>query len=247
MESEFKVLLDADASTGTNDRTSTRVKTFQMSRLTLALMAFTLCLATGGAVFLFSNARVKVSAVFKKGQRPATNTFHHALRQISNRAAIHLEGVHDPAINTSVKWMNKVDQAHSQGDLELKDNEILIPQNGLYFVYSQASFRVSCSSTDDDLTSNHMIHLSHTVKRWSRSFGSNDERSYQTLLHSVRTVCQGTASKDPDSAGSYFSAVYMGAVFDLKSGDRLKTVMEEKMLEKLEEDAGKTYFGVFAL
>ncbi|XP_014870703.1 tumor necrosis factor-like [Poecilia latipinna] len=242
MESEFKILLDADASTGTNDRTSTRIKTFQMSRLTLALMAFTLCLATGAAVFLFSNARVK-SAVSDEG----SSAFHHALRQISNRAAIHLEGVHDPAINTSVKWMNKVDQAHSQGDLELKDNEILIPQNGLYFVYSQASFRVSCSSTADDLTSNHMIHLSHTVKRWSRSFGSNDERSYQTLLHSVRTVCQGTASKDPDSAGSCFSAVYMGAVFDLKSGDRLKTVMEEKMLEKLEEDAGKTYFGVFAL
>uniref|UniRef100_A0A3P9Q4Z2 Lymphotoxin-alpha n=1 Tax=Poecilia reticulata TaxID=8081 RepID=A0A3P9Q4Z2_POERE len=228
MESEFKVLLDADASTGTSDRTSTRIKTFQMSRLALSLISFTLCLATGGAVFLFSNARVKVSAVFKKGQRPATN-------------------IHDPAINTSVKWMSKVDQAHSQGGLELKDNEILIPQNGLYFVYSQASFRISCNSNADDLTSNHMIHLSHTVKRWSRSFGSNDERSYQTLLHSVRTVCQGTASKDPDSAGSFFSAVYMGAVFDLKSGDRLKTVMEEKMLEKLEEDAGKTYFGVFAL
>ncbi|XP_008419753.1 tumor necrosis factor a (TNF superfamily, member 2) [Poecilia reticulata] len=242
MESEFKVLLDADASTGTSDRTSTRIKTFQMSRLALSLISFTLCLATGGAVFLFSNARVK-SAVSDKGN----SAFHHALRQISNRAAIHLEGVHDPAINTSVKWMSKVDQAHSQGGLELKDNEILIPQNGLYFVYSQASFRISCNSNADDLTSNHMIHLSHTVKRWSRSFGSNDERSYQTLLHSVRTVCQGTASKDPDSAGSFFSAVYMGAVFDLKSGDRLKTVMEEKMLEKLEEDAGKTYFGVFAL
>lgn len=140
-----------------------------------------------------------------------------------------------------------MNQAHSQEGLELKDNEILIPHNGLYFVYSQASFRVSCSSNADDLISNHMIHLSHTVKRWSRSFGSNDESSYRTLLHSVRTVCQGTASKDPDSAGSRFTAVYMGAVFDLKSGDRLKTVMEEKMLEKLEEDAGKTYFGVFAL
>ncbi|XP_005804552.1 tumor necrosis factor-like isoform X1 [Xiphophorus maculatus] len=245
MESEFKVLLDADASTGTSDQTqtSTRVKTFQVSRLTLALMAFTLCLATGGAVFLFSNARVK-----SEGSDEGSSAFHHALRQISNRrAAIHLEGEHDPAINTSVKWMSKVNQAHSQGGLELKDNEILIPHNGLYFVYSQASFRVSCSSNADDLISNHMIHLSHTVKRWSRSFGSNDESSYRTLLHSVRTVCQGTASKDPDSAGSRFTAVYMGAVFDLKSGDRLKTVMEEKMLEKLEEDAGKTYFGVFAL
>ncbi|XP_054877927.1 tumor necrosis factor a (TNF superfamily, member 2) [Poeciliopsis prolifica] len=243
METECKVSLDADASTGTSDQTSTRVKTFPVSRLTLALMAFTLCLAAAGAVLLFSNARVKSA-----GSDEGSSAFHHTLRQISNvRAAIHLEGEHDPTIKTSVKWMSKVNQAHSQGGLELKDNEILIPRNGLYFVYSQASFRVSCSSNADDLTSNHMIHLSHTVKRWSRSFGPNDERSYRTLLHSVRTVCQGTASKDPDSAESSFSAVYMGAVFDLKSGDRLKTVMEEKMLEKLEEEEGKTYFGVFAL
>ncbi|XP_047240776.1 tumor necrosis factor a (TNF superfamily, member 2) isoform X2 [Girardinichthys multiradiatus] len=172
---------------------------------------------------------------------------HHALRQITNRrAAIHLEGEYDPTIRTSVKWMSQVDQSHSQGGLELKDNEILIPQNGLYFVYSQVSFRVSCSSRDaDDITS--MVHLSHTVKRWSSSFGSKGEQSYQTILHSVRTACQITASADPDSVGSWFSAVYMGAVFNLRRGDRLKTVMEEKMLENLEDESGKTFFGVFAL
>lgn len=152
-------------------------------------------------------------------------------------------------MTTSVKWMSQVDQSHSQGGLELKNNEIVIPQNGLYFVYSQASFRVSCSgSDDDDVTSKSMVHLSHTVKRWSSTFGNDDEESYQTILHSVRTACQKTAGGgDSDSDGSWFSTVYMGAVFNLRTGDRLKTVMEKKMLEKLEDDPGKTFFGVFAL
>ncbi|XP_047240774.1 tumor necrosis factor a (TNF superfamily, member 2) isoform X1 [Girardinichthys multiradiatus] len=242
MESEYKVMLDVNASIEAGDQSSSDVKKFQMSRLTMALTTFTLCLATVAALFLFSNARVK-----SEGLDEDSFDLHHALRQITNRrAAIHLEGEYDPTIRTSVKWMSQVDQSHSQGGLELKDNEILIPQNGLYFVYSQVSFRVSCSSRDaDDITS--MVHLSHTVKRWSSSFGSKGEQSYQTILHSVRTACQITASADPDSVGSWFSAVYMGAVFNLRRGDRLKTVMEEKMLENLEDESGKTFFGVFAL
>lgn len=149
-------------------------------------------------------------------------------------------------MKTSVEWKNQVDQSHSQGGLELNNNEIVIPKNGLYFVYSQASFRVSCSS--NDTTSKHMVHMSHTVKRWSRSYGNNDaKRSYQTILHSVRTACQKTVSSDPDEDRSWYSAVYMGAVFNLNKGDRLKTVTEEKILPKLEDEPGKTFFGVFAL
>ncbi len=152
-------------------------------------------------------------------------------------------------MNTSVEWKNQVDQSHAQGGLELINNEIVIPQNGLYFIYSQASFRVRCSSSDtDDTTSKPMVHLSHTVKRWSSSYGNDDaKKSYQTILHSVRTACQKTASSDPDQEENWFSAVYMGAVFNLKKGDRLKTVMEEKMLPDLEDEPGKTFFGVFAL
>ncbi|KAM4549562.1 tumor necrosis factor a (TNF superfamily, member 2) [Fundulus diaphanus] len=241
MECDSEVILDVNASALAGEQISPRAKQFLMSRLAMALIAFTLFLATGVAVFLFSNAPVK-----GEGREEDNFDLRHTLRQISNsRAAIHLEGVHDPAIRTSVKWMNNVDQSHSQGGLELQNNEILIPRDGLYFVYSQASFRVNCSSRDaDDITSKRMVHLSHTVKRCSSSFGNNNDK---TILHSIRTACQNTESRDPDSVGSWFSAVYMGAVFNLKWGDRLKTVMEEKMLEKLEDEAGKTFFGVFAL
>lgn len=142
-----------------------------------------------------------------------------------------------------------MDQAHSQGGLELDNNEIVIPRNGLYFIYSQASFRVNCSSSNvDDSTSRPMVHLSHTVQRWSSTYGNDDaEKSYETILNSVRTACQKTGSSNSEHEGSWFSTVYMGAVFNLSKGDRLKTVMEEKMLLDLEDDPGKTFFGVFSL
>lgn len=154
-----------------------------------------------------------------------------------------LTGRYNPDIKTSVEWTTQVDQSHYQGGLQLKNNEIVIPRNGLYFIYSQASYRVSCSSSDTD-----GVHLSHIVKRWSSTYGNDDSgESYEPILHSVRTACQKTASSNADEEESWFSAVYMGAVFSLSKGDRLKTVMEEKMLPNLEDESGKTFFGVFAL
>uniref|UniRef100_A0A8C9X0S4 Tumor necrosis factor n=1 Tax=Sander lucioperca TaxID=283035 RepID=A0A8C9X0S4_SANLU len=240
MEGECKVVLDAAVDTEARTQTL-RVK--PSSKLTTALLLFTLCLAVAAAAVLVFNRH-------DPGHDEENFDLHHTLRQISNvRAAIHLEGEYNPKRKTSVEWKNGVDQSHFQGGLELNDNEIVIPRTGLYFVYSQASFRVNCISSDaDDTTSKPMVHLSHTVKRWSSSYGGRDTtKSYQTILHSVRTACQMKASSDPDEEGSWFSAVYMGAVFNLMRGDRLKTVMEEKMLQGLEDDQGKTFFGVFAL
>lgn len=159
-----------------------------------------------------------------------------------------LTGEYNPEMKTSVQWQNQVDQSHFQGGLQLTDNEIVIPQDGLYFIYSQASFRVKCSSSDDDdTTTSSMVHLSHTVQRWSTSYGDDDNKSYQTILHSVRTACQKATSSSSNQGESWFTAMYMGAVFNLKRGDKLKTVMEEKMLLNLEDAQGETFFGAFSL
>ncbi|XP_008279527.1 tumor necrosis factor-like [Stegastes partitus] len=244
MEHECKVFLDTTVDTeATKQEPPAGVR--PSSKLTTALLAFTLCLAVTAAALLIVNKDAK-------GPGPHEENFdlRHTLRQISNvRAAIHLEGEYNPNMKTSVEWKKNVDQSHLQGGLELRNNEIVIPENGLYFVYSQASFRVSCSSNDPaDPTSIPMVHLSHTVKRWSRSYGNDDaKKHYQTILHSIRTACQKTASVDSEEDGSWYSAVYMGAVFNLKTGDLLKTVMEEEMLKQLEDEPGKTFFGVFAL
>ncbi|XP_041868275.1 tumor necrosis factor a (TNF superfamily, member 2) [Melanotaenia boesemani] len=235
MEGECKVTLEP--------HTEAEQKTFKSSRLTAILLAFMLCLAAAAAVLIFNT--------HAKGPEPDENTFdlHHKLRQISNiRAAIHLEGEHNEHISDSVEWRNQVDQSHSQGGLELKDNEIVIPHNGLYFVYSQVTFRVSCSSSEADVTaSKPMVNLSHTVLRRSSSYGYDDEKTYIPILHSTRTACQKTGSTDPDADGKWFSAIYMGAVFNLRRGDRLKTKMEENMLQQLEDGTGNNFFGVFAL
>ncbi|XP_054462153.1 tumor necrosis factor a (TNF superfamily, member 2) [Anoplopoma fimbria] len=238
MEGECKVLLD------TTVHTEARRKILQVkpgSKLTTALLVFTLCLAaTAAAAVLVFHRHAK-----GPGQDEDNFDLRRTLRQISNvRAAIHLEGHYNPAVKTSPEWKNEVDHYHSQGGLVLKNNEIVIPQKGLYFVYSQASFRVNCSSSDtDDATSQPIVHVSHTVKRWSSSLGDKK----QTILHSIRSVCQMKASRNPDEEGSWFSSVYMGAVFNLMNGDILSTVMEEEMLPDLEDEWGKTFFGVFAL
>ncbi|CAN9504140.1 unnamed protein product [Ophioblennius macclurei] len=158
---------------------------------------------------------------------------------------MHLHGVHNSSMKRSVQWMEHVDQSHSQGELRLVNNEIVIPRSGLYFVYSQASFRVDCRSSNADDSS--MVHLSHTVKRWSKLWAEErSDESYRTILHSMRTACQRTGD-GLQQDGKWYTAVYMGAVFNLERDDHLSTWMEEEMLNMLEDDEGKTYFGVFAL
>lgn len=168
-----------------------------------------------------------------------------------------LKGKYNSELKSSVQWIKDVDQYHSEGGLILKDNEIVIPCEGLYFVYSQASFRVSCYADDGDhhhqSGPRQMVHLSHSVKRWSDSYssgtGPGDALNYESILHSVRTACEKTpiSAGDDRAQGKWFSAVYMGAVFHLNKGDRLKTVTEEKLLTDIDEGSGKTFFGVFAL
>ncbi|KAM3596817.1 uncharacterized protein V6R79_021339 [Siganus canaliculatus] len=151
------------------------------------------------------------------GQDENTTDLHHALRQISNvRAAMHLQGQYNPDMKSSVEWKNEVDQSHTQGGLKLVNNTIP------------------------------MVHLSHSVRRWSKTYGNNPEKkSYETILHSLSTACQKTANSSKNE--DWFSTLYMGAVFSLYKGDLLMTVMDEKMLPHLEDEPGKTFFGVFAL
>lgn len=150
---------------------------------------------------------------------------------------------------TSVEWRDNVDQSFSQGGLKLENNKIVIPRSGLYFVYSQASFRVSCQADPKHQVSHRMVHLSHTVQRWSKTYGigSGNSDEYQTLLDSVRTVCEKMPSSDPEGKGPWFSVVSMGAVFHLEEGDKLKTLTPHRLMSDLEDDSGKTFFGVFAL
>ncbi|KAK5854561.1 hypothetical protein PBY51_004747 [Eleginops maclovinus] len=238
MEDECKVRLEATVEPTAREQVKPWLK------LTTALVVFTLCLASAAAAVLLSDRQSK-----GPGQDENTFDLRHTLRQIPNmKAAIHLVGKYNSERQNSIEWKDEGDQTHSQGGLKLKDNEIEIPRRGLYFVYSQASFHVNCiSSGAEKGLSQPLVHLSHIVQHWSKSFDQADEDSYHTILHSLRTACQMKPSSDSGDKGSWYSTVNVGAVFNLRTGDRLKTVTEEKMLPNLEEGEGDTFFGVFEL
>lgn len=136
----------------------------------------------------------------------------------------------------AVEWKSGQGQGFAQGGLKLEENQISIPHTGLYFVYSQASFRVSCS--EDDGTKP-LTPLSHRVWRYSDSINNN-----ASLMSAVRSVCQSAAQEDADGPG-WYSTIYLGAVFRLNRGDKLWT--ETNQLSQLETNNGNTFFGVFAL
>ncbi|KAL0961781.1 hypothetical protein UPYG_G00331650 [Umbra pygmaea] len=183
----------------------------------------------------------------KQDQVDKSNEIQHTLRQISEnrKTAIHLEGYYDPTgkYNTSVEWSKDVNQGFNEGGLELKNNEVVIPRSGFYYVYTQASFQVSCKATADSEPT--LVHITHRVDRWTSTIGCPTKKEYHPMLHTVRTVCE--SSSGSQSEGKWRSAVYMGAVFSLNKGDELKTVTSEKLLPQLDSSSGKNIFGVFAL
>ncbi|XP_064835168.1 tumor necrosis factor-like [Oncorhynchus masou masou] len=206
-----------------------------------ALLAMALCVSAA----LFFTWHVKKPDHIEKADE-----IQRTLRQLSGnrKAAIHLEGEYNANgdYKSSVEWTDDEGQGFSQGGLKLNNNEIVIPQTGLYFIYSQASFHVRCKA-DPKHPNQDMVHLSNTVTRWSPSYGTEDDKKYQTLLNSVRTVCKKSSSSEAASEGKWYNAVYMGAVFSLEKGDRLRTVTENRLLPHLESGDGKNFFGVFAL
>ncbi|CAL8297169.1 unnamed protein product [Lota lota] len=249
MDSDCRVKMDVAGPTAPREGHKSALKTLAACdvrwRGAAALLAVALCVAG----VLCGALHFKVCPRNTRLRLVSFSDLQVNLRQISKsvRAAIHLEGEYNNGLSASVHWKTDVDQYHSEGGLKLKDNEIVIPHQGLYFVYSQASFRVSCHVDQDDQSGESpMVHLSYTVQRWSDSYSSSRE-DYETILNSVRTACEKNSRGDAQAQGKWFNAVYMGAVFHLNAGDRLKTVMDKKLLPDVNGDPGQTFFGVFAL
>nr|XP_046256512.1 tumor necrosis factor b (TNF superfamily, member 2) [Scatophagus argus] len=170
---------------------------------------------------------------------------HYTLKRISSKAkaAIHLEGSYDEGegLESQLEWRNGQGQAFAQGGFQLTNNQIVIPHTGLYFVYSQASFRVSCHDGEEEGSGKRLMPLSHRIWRYSDSIGSET-----SLMSAVRSACQNTAQEDSYRDGQgWYNTIYLGAVFQLNRGDKLWT--ETNQLSELETDEGKTFFGVFAL
>uniref|UniRef100_A0A8C6TGA4 Lymphotoxin-alpha n=1 Tax=Neogobius melanostomus TaxID=47308 RepID=A0A8C6TGA4_9GOBI len=149
-------------------------------------------------------------------------------------------GSYDDSAPSGLQWHSGQGQGFAQGGIGLRDNQIIIPESGLYFVYSQASFRVSCQHGPDE-DGRQRKPLSHRVWRYSESMVGE-----VSLMSAIRSACAGQQQQSRAEAGhGWYNAIYLGAVFQLHKGDRLWT--ETNSLSELETEEGKTFFGVFAL
>ncbi|XP_030225299.1 tumor necrosis factor b (TNF superfamily, member 2) [Gadus morhua] len=203
----------------------------------VCVATFILALCVSGALvlthYLMGHPRVSVSPeeqVVMETERPQLS-----LKRLGSRSkpAVHLEGHYQAgAKGGQVEWLRDQGQAFLQGGFQVKENQILIPRSGLYFVYSQASFRIAC----EDGEQARVTPLSHRVWRYSDSVGGPS-----TLMSAVRSACQRPTIRGE----GWYNTIYLGAAFQLHKGDRLWT--ETNQPEQLEYEGGKTFFGVFSL
>ncbi|XP_041081865.1 tumor necrosis factor-like [Polyodon spathula] len=144
-----------------------------------------------------------------------------------SKAAVHL--IADVTEDESeVTWLNDVDQAFSNGIANTKD-KIVVPRTGLYFVYSQVSFKGQCKGQP--------VYLSHTIERLAVSYPEK-----RNLLSASKTACIETHRSSKDI---WYKSIYQGAVFKMEKGDILST--KTGGVDKLVVDGGNSFFGVFEL
>ncbi|KAK2887179.1 hypothetical protein Q8A67_015407 [Cirrhinus molitorella] len=161
---------------------------------------------------------------------------HLSKPNVTSKAAIHLTGVYNPNKSNNLDWRRNQDQGFASGGLEVVEREIIIPADGIYFVYSQVSFHISCKI---DMPHDHdVVHMSHAVWRYSDSYGS-----YKPLFSAIRSACVNT----PETDDLWYNTIYLGAAFNLHAGDKLRTETTRELLPRVETENGKTFFGVFAL
>ncbi|KAM4640604.1 tumor necrosis factor-like [Discoglossus pictus] len=112
--------------------------------------------------------------------------------------------------------------------VKLEDNSLVIPRDGLYFVYTQVAF------TGPNCQGKNALYLTHTVNKWSPSY-----EEVVPILTTTKSVCE------VPSNSAWFQPIYQGGLFHLEKGDVLSTDTTE--LNNLYEEDGQIYFGVFAI
>ncbi|KAA0710623.1 Tumor necrosis factor TNF-alpha [Triplophysa tibetana] len=141
---------------------------------------------------------------------------------------------------SSLEWQDDMDQAFFQGGLKLVGNEIVIPNDGIYFIYSQVSFRVNCKSNREE--DHEIVHVSHEVMRSSDAYSNShfdSKADSKPLFNALRSACVQV----PDSEQSWYSTIYFGAAFRLYAGDRLFTVTTRPMPDSEQSWYSTIYFG----
>ncbi|XP_059555680.1 tumor necrosis factor [Myotis daubentonii] len=130
-------------------------------------------------------------------------------------------------------WQNKVVNALLANGVNLVDNQLVVPLNGLYLVYSQVLFKgQGCPHAP--------LLLTHTVRRFAVSY-----KDKINLLSAIKSPCQRETPEGAE-AMPWYEPIYLGGVFRLEKGDRLSA--EINLPDYLDfAEPGQVYFGIVAL
>lgn len=129
-------------------------------------------------------------------------------------------------------WLSRRANALLANGMELIDNQLVVPANGLYLIYSQVLFKgQGCPS---------YVLLTHTVSRFAVSY-----QDKVNLLSAIKSPCPKESLEGAEFK-PWYEPIYLGGVFELQKGDRLSA--EVNLPSYLDfAESGQVYFGVIAL
>ncbi|XP_055983872.1 tumor necrosis factor [Sorex fumeus] len=165
---------------------------------------------------------------------PLINPLAQTLRSSrfpSDKPVAHVVGKYQ--VEGKLLWQNRVANTLVANGMELTDNELVVPSDGLYLIYSQVLFQ------GQDCPSTHLL-LTHNIKRFAVSY-----QTKVALLSAIKSPCS-RETPEGSEARPWFEPIYLGGVFHLEKGDRLSA--EINLPDYL--DLAKTeqvYFGIVAL
>lgn len=134
----------------------------------------------------------------------------------------------DPGARDALRWRASSDRAFLRHGFSLRNNSLLVPASGLYFIYSQVVFAgPGCCPAAAPL------HLAHEVQLSSAQYPA-----HVPLLSAQKSV-------RPGPQGPWVRSVYQGAVFLLTQGDQLSTSTDG--IDHLLLGPSTVFFGAFAL
>uniref|UniRef100_A0A8C3HU01 Tumor necrosis factor n=1 Tax=Chrysemys picta bellii TaxID=8478 RepID=A0A8C3HU01_CHRPI len=157
------------------------------------------------------------------------------ISQVSRNAGVAplLQNMETSSDSKELIWTDKVAHTMMQNGMALVNNKLVVPSDGLYFIYSQVVFK-------GDKCPEESIPLRHTILRYSVEYPEN-----VPLLMAIKSFCEGSkAAKNEE--GVWFESIYQGAVFQLMKGDEISSEIDSAQYLDLDSN-GQVYFGVIAL
>uniref|UniRef100_Q539C2 Tumor necrosis factor n=1 Tax=Tupaia tana TaxID=70687 RepID=TNFA_TUPTA len=149
----------------------------------------------------------------------------------SDKPAAHV--IANPQNKGELQWLNRRANTLLTNGMQLVDNQLVVPSDGLYLIYSQVLFTgLGCPSTP--------VLFTHTVSCVAVSYNNK-----VNLLSAIKSPCQKETAEGAE-AKPWYEPIYQGGVFQLQKGDRLSA--EVNLPRYLDfAESGQVYFGVIAL